>query len=212
MNAITTNTLTNALHAFFLFFYFLAAAFQWRKGNEKFTNFIVVFFLIIFVLKILGVWVHYAHGQPYIGRIWIVISLGVIFLNYCLIHAINISNDIRIVVIFISLIFAYFHITQDNFLFIALSVIFIYSLAAIYSKGLARIGFIAVIFSNITWIILREGTNILLGYEIPAQYRYDNDLYHILLIFSTFIIFFAIARGDWPYPNEVKYNPQRNHS
>ncbi|KTD22163.1 Uncharacterised protein [Legionella lansingensis] len=200
MNAITTNALTNALHAVFLLFYFLIAAFQWIKGNKKFTNFIVVFFLMIFVLKVLGVWVHYAYGQPYVGHLWIAIGLGVVFLNYCLIQAMDVSDSIRIVVIFISLAFTYFNITQDSFLFIALSVIFIYSLAAIYSKGLARVGFIAVIASNIIWIALREGTNMLLGYEVPVEYRYDNDLYHILLILSTFIIFFAITRGDWPYP------------
>ncbi|MDI9818290.1 MULTISPECIES: hypothetical protein [unclassified Legionella] len=200
MNAITTNALTNALHAFFLFFYFLMAAIQWMKGNKKFTHFIVIFFLTIFVLKMLGVWVHYAYGRPYVEHLWIIISLGVVFLNYCLIYAIRASEATRVLVMFVSLGFTYFYLTRDNFLFIALSVIFIYSLAAVHSKGLSRIGFVAVIFSNMLWIILREGVSALLGYTVPVQYRYDNDLYHILLIISTFIIFLAICRGDWPYP------------
>ncbi|KTD08597.1 hypothetical protein [Legionella jamestowniensis] len=200
MTAIITNAWTNALHALFLFFYFLIAAIQWLKGNSKFTLYIVIFFLTIFVLKLLGVWVHYAFDQSYTVKIWIAISLGVVFLNYCLIHAIRISDPIRISVLLISLIFTFFYLNKHDFLYIALSVIFIYSLAAAYSKGLVRLGFIAVIASNIIWIGLREGTNLILGYELPVQYRYDNDLYHLLLIGSTYIIFVAIMRGDWSYP------------
>lgn len=200
MTAITTNTWTNAFHALFLLFYFLIAVIQWLKGNEKFTIYIVSFFLTIFILKMLGVWVHYASGQAYTAQIWVTIGLGVVFLNYCLIHAIDISGPIRIAVMFISLAFTYFYLSQQNFLYIALSVIFIYSLAAFYSKGLVRTGFVAVVVSNIIWIGLREGVNAMLGYELPVQYRYDNDLYHILLICSTYIIFVSIWRGDWSYP------------
>ncbi|ASQ46799.1 hypothetical protein [Legionella clemsonensis] len=200
MTAMTTNAWTNALHALFLFSYFLIAAVQWAKGNHKFTIYIVTFFLTILILKLLGVWVHYAFDRSYILKIWIVISLGVIFLNYCLIHAIKISDPVRIIVLLISLMFTFFYLNQHNFLYIALSVIFIYSLTAFYSKGLVRTGFIAVVVSNIVWIGLREGANAILGYELPIQYRYDNDLYHILLIVSTYIIFIAIMRGDWSYP------------
>ncbi|CEK09814.1 hypothetical protein [Legionella hackeliae] len=203
MTAITTNAWTNALHALFLLSYFLIAAIQWLKGNNKFTLYIVTFFLTIFVLKILGVWVHYSYGQPYTAHIWVAISLGVVFLNYCLIHAINISSFIRLAVMFISLVFTYFYLSQQNFLYIALAVIFIYSLVAIYSRGLVRIGFIAVVVSNLIWIGLREGTSAMLGYELPVQYRYDNDVYHLLLICSTYLIFVAIVRGDWSYPDEV---------
>lgn len=36
--------------------------------------------------------------------------------------------------------------------------------------------------------------------KIPIEYRYDNDVYHLLLIVSTFVLYKAIAGGDWKHP------------
>ena len=46
-----------------------------------------------------------------------------------------------------------------------------------------------VVISNIVWIAARKIGGIFAGGEVPVAYRYDNDLYHFLLIASTFVIF-----------------------
>ncbi|VEG92471.1 DUF6962 family protein [Legionella spiritensis] len=200
MDAIITNALTNALHALFLLSYFILAFLQWQKGNAKFTGFIVSFFLIVFLLKILGVLVHYLSGNDYVNDLWLAIAMGVVLHNYFLIHAMRIPETLRAITMVFSLFLAGCFIIHDNFIFIALLLIMVYLLAAIYSEKLTRFGFISVITANIIWIILREGSRFILGYEVPIEWRFDNDVYHLLLIIATFIVYLSIQRGDWSYP------------
>jgi hypothetical protein len=196
-----TNFITNGLLAITILFYTLSSAIQWLEGNKKFTGFIVLYFLSFLVLSLLATLAHYlAKDTDNSAPIWFVISLGIIFFNYCLIYAIKVHDFVRVLVIFFSLVcIYYFHVT-GHFLFIASASMLIYLLAAIYSKGLTRLGFITVVISNLFWLALRAGTNLVLGYAVPIQYRYDNDIYHFLLIISTFIVYKSIVRGDWSYP------------
>lgn len=57
-----------------------------------------------------------------------------------------------------------------------------------------------VVISNLIWIVTRHIANYLTGHEIPIEYRYDNDIYHILLILSTYVIYKGIAEGQWKHP------------
>lgn len=202
MSAVYTNSITNALHATFLFLYFLGAFYHYYKKDNTFSGLITLWFLILVILKLAGVYVHYYPSKALLPPVWLAISFCIILLNYLLIHGMNTSVMLRFFVIFISCIFVYLFILSytRNYLYIALLVLIVYTIAAIKTKGLLRAGFVMVILSNIIWIAARQITIFKLGHAIPVQYRYDNDIYHLLLIISTFIIFLAISKGLWPYP------------
>jgi hypothetical protein len=61
---------------------------------------------------------------------------------------------------------------------------------------LLRIGFLGVVISNVFWIVARKGTEAWIGKELPSELRYDNDLFHFMLMASTFMVYKAFARGD----------------
>jgi hypothetical protein len=200
MNALMTNALTNALHAGVLFIYFFLSYSKWLQGNKYFTGFIVSLFLVAFVLKVLGVLVHYYTGNPHVPTLWLTIAMLMILLNYFITCAIKMPDGIRAISIVISLFFIGSFIIQNHFFYIALSMIFSYGLAAFYSRNMTRFGFLSIVGANILWIILRKGGEFILQTPIPPEYRFDNDIYHILLIVSTFIIYKSIEKGNWSYP------------
>ena len=94
-------------------------------------------------------------------------------------------------------------VNGGSFVYLALPLILIYLAAAYYSRGLLRLGFLLVVTSNVVWIAAREIASSWIGYELPVHLRFDNDLYHLMLIGSTFIIYQAILRGDWVTPSRV---------
>jgi hypothetical protein len=205
VSAEVTNALTNALHALFLFLYLTGAAKHYLRKNERFTGSIVAFFLILFVLKLMGVYVHYYSSKGGISNVWIAISLLVVFLNYVVAHGMETPNIFRGFAVLISLIFSFFFIVNGGgFVFLAFPLTLIYLAAAYYSRGLLRLGFILVVASNVIWITAREIASFWIGYELPVQLRFDNDLYHLMLIASTLIIYQAILRGYWDNPSGVK--------
>jgi hypothetical protein len=204
VSAEVTNALTNALHALFLFLYLTGAAKHYLRKNERFTGSIVVFFLILFVLKLMGVYVHYFPSKEGLAYTWIAISLLVVFLNYVIVHAMETPDFVRGFAVLVSLIFSLlFIVNAGNFAYVALPLILIYLAAAYYSRGLVRLGFLLVVVSNLLWIAGREIASFLIGYELPVHLRFDNDLYHLMLIASTFIIYKAILRGDWIIPSRA---------
>lgn len=206
MSAIWTNIITDAMLALFLFFICVRTIIERARGNEKFTGFIILFFITVFILSLLGSFAHYLDETLYPEvnlRIWLAIGVLVVFLNYCIVYSMNLPDAIRMMIVFISLFFLYFFIISLNYIFIALSMLFAYISAALYAKRLARIGFIAVVTANLVWMVLRISSNYVLGYELPVQYRYDNDVYHVLLIVAVYILFKAIRKGDWSYPKSM---------
>jgi len=205
MSAEDTNALTNALHAIFLFLYLIGSAKHYLGNNRNFTGWIVTFFLILFVLKLMGVYVHYYPTIGGLSNVWIAISLLVVFLNYVVIHGMDAPNIFRGFAVLISLIFSFlFIVNGGGFVYLALPLTLIYLAAAYYSRGLLRLGFLLVAASNVIWITAREIASFWIGYELPVQLRFDNDLYHLMLIASTLIIYQAILRGYWANPSVVK--------
>lgn len=200
MNAVITNTITNFIHAGFLFAYLLAAFLYWRKNDPRFTTLILLFFLLAFVLKVLGVIAHAYHDISYINIIWISIGVGALLLNIFLLYAIDMPKLIRLMTCLILLLFACFYFINLMFLLIAIPAGLTYLIAAYYSQKQTRIAFICILGSNIVWILARQITGIMLKGHIPLAIRYDNDLYHILLIISTFILYKSIIKGHWRYP------------
>lgn len=201
-DATITNAISNVAHAFFLLLYLIGACIHYFKKDHTFSLLIVFFFLNLLVLKVLGVYVHYYPSHLHLPPAWIAISLLVIMLNYLLVQSMQMPDLCRVIVVFLSIIFIYLFLTHDgNYTYIAIPVILVYLIAAYYSQAKVRIGFVMVVISNLIWIVTRHIANYLTGHEIPIEYRYDNDIYHILLILSTYVIYKGIAEGQWKHPH-----------
>jgi hypothetical protein len=197
-DATFTNAISNALHSFFLFFYFCGAVVHYRKGNSSFSLLIVLYFLTLFFLKVLGIYVHYYNVDTALTNSWIAISLLTIMLNYLLVEAMKMPETARIIVLFLSIGSSFLFMTHNgDFIYIALPVLLVYLIAACYSASMTRTGFVMVVIANVVWILTRTAENHFAGHEIAAGYRYDNDIYHLLLIISTFIIYKSIVKGHW---------------
>lgn len=196
IDAVLTNAVSNALHAIFLFMYFMGALVHYLKKDGMFSLSMVLFFLLLFFLKVLGVYVHYYDVYRILSPAWIAISLLIIMLNYLLVQGIRVPEISGIGIIFISVVSSFLFLTREgDFIFIALPVMLVYVIAAFHASGMLRTGFVMIVISNVSWIILRQTGNQVMGYDLPVQFRYDNDLYHLLLILSTFILYSAIAKG-----------------
>ena len=114
-------------------------------------------------------------------------------------------NIFRGFAVLLSLVFSVlFIVNGGGFVYLALPLTLIYLAAAYYSRGLLRLGFLFVVASNVIWIAAREIASFWIGYDLPVQLRYDNDLYHLMLIASTLIIYQAILCGYWANPLGVK--------
>ncbi len=203
MNAILTNTVTDGIYALMLVYFSFQITTHWYKGDRRFNSLIVFFFLTLLADILLGCWAHGVTGivsDRYLERLWLAISFVTIFLNYCLIYSIKIPDTARMVIVVVTLGMLFFFRVFDTFIFIALSMLLTCIVTAYYTKGLARFGFICIILSNLIWIFLRLLLEYLLGHEVPAEYRYDNDFYHVLLMISTYILYKSIWRGDWESP------------
>ncbi len=197
MDAILTNIITNAFHAGFLFIYFIFALYYWQKKINNFTGLIVVFFLLIFLLKVGGVFAHYYHDSSINNMIWYAIACGVFCLSVVTAFAIEFNLLMKFIIVLVTFVFIVGFIIKLNFIFIAIPIMFIYAVSAFLTLGYARTGFILVVLSNIFWIVAREITQYYLGKTLPVNFRYDNDVYHLLLIISTYLIFLGVKKGQW---------------
>lgn len=211
-SAILTNSITNGLHALFLLSYFLLSVYQYAKKTPTIHSvLIVLFFFFVFVEKILGVVVHYfidTLSPEVFNGLWIAISVGTVCLDYCLLYGLAMPNAVRRVGLAIAILLNTVFIVRAmegniEFLTIALSLILVFIMAAYYSKGLTRTAFLCVIVSNVIWIALRM---VISFYWINLQenvaYTYDNDLYHLMLVVSTYLLYLSLVRGDWTYPEK----------
>lgn len=197
-DAILTNAITNFLHAICLFIYFVSASIHYLKKEHTFTILTVLFFLTLFILKILGVFVHYFDVNASLSPGWLAITLLTIMLNYLLVQSIDMPDITRITAMFLSIFSTFLFLTSNgDFTYIALPITLVYSIAAYYTRSMLRLGFLMVITANIVWTVIRHIENHILGHEIPIEARYDNDIYHLFLIVSTFIIYKAGAKGYW---------------
>lgn len=198
LDATVTNIFSNGLHATFLLLYFIGAVIHSLRNDNTFSLYMVCFFFSLFIAKLLGVYVHYY----YLDKVKLefagdAISLIAILLNYFIIESIKLPNITKIFIMLISVIFSFLYIIHNGgFIYVAIPILIGSLLVAYYTKSMLRLGFIMVIISNVIWITARFLENYIAGHEISPAYRYDNDMYHLLLIISTFIIYKAVANGE----------------
>lgn len=203
IKATITNGITNTLHAGFLLTYFILATRQYFKHRElrdtiNFPGLIVSFFLLIFIMKLMAVYVHVFPFGPHAANTWIGITMGFVFANYIILEIFAFSDGYRFFIMLFTLLCAtLFLIYDQNFIYIAIMIIVSNIIFAIFSSKLLRYGFIMIIVSNLVWIGLRSIASYYLGHELTVDYRYDNDVYHLLLIISTFMLYKGFVKGLW---------------
>jgi hypothetical protein len=93
---------------------------------------------------------------------------------------------------------------DSNFVWIALCILVTYIVLACYSIRWTRIACFSLILSNLIWIVLREILDVHYHLKGNVDLRYDNDIYHFLMIISTSFVFYSIYKGDWKYPKKVE--------
>ena len=186
LDATMTNSITNALHATFLLGYFLGAT------RAKFPRPVIGLMLLLFVLKVMGVYVHHTPETPGTVKVWAVIAISTVLMNFIVMRESGVSRKITFIVIAIcTAMTAYFLTGVGDFTYIALPTALVFGVSAKYARAGSklRLGLAMVVGSNLVWIASRKIGEVIVGGEVPVPYRYDNDLYHFLLIASTFMIY-----------------------
>ncbi|MBN2689406.1 MAG: hypothetical protein JXR42_02210 [Gammaproteobacteria bacterium] len=198
VSAIITNSITNGLSAFVMLFCFIGASIHLIRKRQNYTSiYIPVFFLVLLAMKLLAILVHALPDGSFTDTLWVVIALLMVFLNYLVTHSMQINSFLRILVVAISLFFCLFFIKTQNFIYMALPLGATYLLVASICKSWLRVGFLLIVLSNVIWIGARYVTEYIIGGTLPIQYRYDNDIYHFLIIIAVVMIYRSIGRY-WP--------------
>jgi hypothetical protein len=211
--ATVTNSVTNALHATALFVYFSLAWRHYLRKDSHFNSLLLVLpFLNLFVLKVIGVVVHYFTpmlSKTTISVLWSTVDILTVTLNGLVLYMIPMRQKTRQLALGLSILFnllffyTVYHCWQDptcpkevngNYLFLSLSTFVAFSVVAYQTQGLLRWGFILTIFSSALWIAMRQLASRYVDLDAHPEWKYDNDIYHLLLILSSFTVYYAIAR------------------
>lgn len=201
MDSNLTNAITDTILAIYVFLCIVHASWKNVEGNKKYSMFIIAFLAALFVSLSLGALSHFFPNNPvYEKSFKLGFGYSVILVNYTLVNAIKIPDSMRLLSVIFSLIFIYLNNIYMDYIFVAISLLLTFLIAAYYSHGYARLGLVGIIVSNILVILVRMAINAYLGYELPKGYRYDNDIYHLLLVLSFYFLYKSISRGEWSYP------------
>ena len=194
---VSLNSVTNFLHALALGTYSWLVYESMRAGDPLYTAAILYTFLLIFFLKIVGVVVHLKpieRDRLWSTILWSVIAVGVCFLNYALLVATNMPTPVVIGGMAVTLVCVALFLnslrTELRFAYIAGAVSVVYLVVAVFTCGDLRLGLILTVLSNIAWIIL---------VKVPYLFErgYHNDIYHIALIVSTYVLYDSVSTGLW---------------
>lgn len=192
------NSFTNFLHASALGIYTYLVYRGLEAGEPHFTFLIFLSFLMIFVLKLLGIIVHLPVVEYHKGRhdfFWTLIAIGVCFLNYFTLRAIHLNPYVILAAMLITLAcvvaFLYSMFTGPGyFYYIAGASVAVYLLAALFTRGGLRLAWLMIVGSSLAWILLEKVPFLL-------RHKFHNDIYHIALIISTYYLYATVSTGLW---------------
>jgi hypothetical protein len=185
-DATLTNAITNGLHASFLLAYFVSA---YRAG---FPRTVIGLFFLLFVLKLMGVYVHYAPESGIAVGLWAIIAVSTLVMNFLVLREADVPPKRALGVITICIAGTAIFLTGvQDFSYIALPTALVFGVAARHApaRSRLRIGLGMVAASNLAWFAMRKIAAAMMQTEVPVELRYDNDIYHFLLIASTFMIY-----------------------
>ena len=189
-DATVTNAITNAIHASCLLAYFIGAR------RARFPSAVTWLFFLLFVLKIMGVYVHHAPETPGAVAMWAVIAIATVLMNFIVLREAEVTPRATAIVLGLCVAStAYFLTGIGDFGFIALPAALVFGVAAKSAPAGSklRLGLMLVVISNLVWFVSRKVGIAIAGGVLPVAYRYDNDIYHFLLIAATFTIYKGFA-------------------
>lgn len=192
------NSFTNFMHASALGIYTYLVYTSYQAGEQYYTLTIFFAFLLLFVLKILGIIVHLPpveHNKPRHDFFWTIIAIGLCALNYFTLKAINLHTYIVILGMVITLgfviAFLYSMFTGPGYFFyIAAASVLVYLLCVVFTTGPLRLAWIMIVISSVAWIVLAKVPYLL-------RTKLHNDIYHLALIVSTYYLYSTIETGLW---------------
>ncbi len=153
LEATLTNAITNALHATFLLAYFIGAT------RAKIPRAVVGLFFLLFILKIMGVYVHYAPDSPGAIRVWAIIAISTVVMNFIVMREAGVGKKLTLGIIAICIAATgYFLTGVGDFTFIALPTALVFGVAAKHARAGSklRLGLLMVVGSNLVWITARK--------------------------------------------------------
>jgi hypothetical protein len=192
------NSITNAMHATALLTYTVLVYTQMRAGDERYTSAILLTFLFVSVGKILGMIVHLPaveHHRERHNFFWTLISVVVVALNAATLLAIRaplwaLAGGTGATVILCALYVHSLFTGTGSFYFIAAALAIVYTLCAALTTGVLQLAWVLLIFSQLLWMGLER---------VPwlEERKLHNDIYHLALIGSSFVLYKSIATGLW---------------
>lgn len=201
MIAQYTNALTNFLHASLLLTYTAIGLRLYQKDPLKFPGAAVCLLFSLCISKMFGILVHlpYIVAQPNLhfgcetGSV-----LALMIMVITIINAIKPNKILAGLIYAILSALAIAYLATLQFFFISLGMGLVLTLFAAHTSGILKRGIVMMLGATIAWIIMRQTTNWLLQTELPVAYRFDNDIFHLLLMLGTYWFFQGIRRGEWP--------------
>ncbi len=192
------NSITNAMHATALGIY-AYLVYQGLMNNEAYYNiWILLIFLTVFILKLLGVLVHIPRiekDRAWHNFLWIAISILIIGLNVFTLTALKAGFELFLFGVTVSSILCVLYIRSlftgtGAFFWIALAMAFMHILCAFITEDILRIAWICLLLSSLLWILLSHVPFLL-------RHKFHNDVYHLALIASTYLLYSTISTGLW---------------
>ncbi|MCL1128019.1 hypothetical protein [Shewanella surugensis] len=193
-NSQLSNSFTNSLHATALGLYT-----YWVYANpENYSLLIILVFLFMFIGKILGVLAHLPAIETQRNRhvtVWILITLISVALNITTLIALNLKSIFLFIGILVSCFFSAMYLwslsrSAGYFAFLVLGYLSTLIICIYTSIGILRFAWICLLLSNVVWILLEK---------IPflRKKQWHNDIYHLLLIGSTYLLYDSVTLGLW---------------
>ncbi len=192
------NSITNAMHATALGIYTYLVYLGLINKDPYYNIWIFLLFFSVFILKILGVIVHIPkieQNKKWHNFFWIIISVLVIGLNTVTLVAVNVNWTILLTGVAVTSLLCTLYIRSlytgsGDFILIALTMAFIHILCAVVTEDILRFAWICLLFSSLLWILLSRVPFLL-------RRKFHNDIYHLALIASTYLLYITIPTGLW---------------
>lgn len=193
-----TNSITNAMHAAALAVY-TCLVYRGLVNNEPFYNiWIFLLFLTVFILKLIGVLVHIPSIEKDRFRhnlLWIIITVLVVELNFVTLVAVNAPGAVLAAGMLATVILCLLYvrsliISTGNFFWIAGAMAFMHILCAVITEDVLRAAWICLMLSSLLWIALSR-------VPFMLRHKFHNDVYHLALIASTYLLYTTVSTGLW---------------
>ena len=206
------NSITNAIHFLALISYTILGLHYCQQQNSRWRLSIVFFFGILAIGKLAGVIAHLPpeNWPSYLPEmlsgqyrlIWNFIAIQIFFGIGVTLFLMPVPRLIGRLCIIASLLLSVCSILKQSFLFLSLSQILTVLICIHSTHDYLRLSWCGVLVSNIIWIVIKYGLLFFLLHisidTIKHDYAFYNDIYHIMLIISTFYLFKSVEQGLWP--------------